>query len=330
MANLTTKYLGLELKNPLIVGSSGLTASANSIVKLAQIGAGAVVLKSVFEEEIQMEYQATFKDQLGEMENNLEFFDYYDYKLKDDVLRRTTDLISEVKLKSDIPIIASINCRSVGEWYAFASKLQTAGADALELNLFRMPVSVDEDAATITERYLKIITKVKEHVSIPISVKLSPYFTDLAHVASKMENSGVGGFVLFNRFYNPDFDLNTKRVVSSQIYSNANEYVWPLRWVSIFAGKLNANIVASTGVHTPETFIKMLVAGASAVQIVSALYINGPTYVLDFLHGLEKWMESKGLRSITEIQNFGKDLLPKNAEMFERVQFMKYFSDYHQ
>ena len=330
MANLTTKYLGLELKNPLIVGSSGLTASADSIIKLAQNGAGAVVLKSVFEEEIQMEYQATFKDHLGEMENNLEFFDYYDYKLKDDALRRTTDLISEVKLNSDIPIVASINCRSVGEWYAFASKLQTAGADALELNLFRMPVSADEDAATITERYLKIIQKVKEHVSIPISVKLSPYFTDLAHVASMMEKSGVDGFVLFNRFYNPDFDLNTKRVVSSHIYSNANDYVWPMRWVSILAGRLNADIVASTGVHTPETFIKMLVAGASAVQVVSALYINGPTYILDFLHGLEKWMDSKGLHSIADIQDFGKDLLPKNPEMFERVQFMKYYSDYKQ
>ena len=264
------------------------------------------------------------------MENNLEFFDYYDYKLKDDMLRRTTDLITEVKSRSDIPIIASINCCSVGEWYAFASKLQTAGADALELNLFRMPVSPDEDAATITERYLKIIQKVKEHVSIPISVKLSPYFTDLAHVASMMEKSGVDGFVLFNRFYNPDFDLNTKRVVSSQNYSNANDYVWPMRWISILAAKLNADIAASTGVHTPETFIKMLVAGASAVQVVSALYINGPTYILDFLHGLEKWMDSKGLHSIADIQDFGKDLLPKNPEVFERVQFMKYYSDYKQ
>lgn len=330
MSKLSTKYLGLELKNPLIVGSSGLTASSDSIVKLAQNGAGAVVLKSIFEEEIQMEYDATYKDQLGEMENNLEFFDYYDYKLKDDMLRRTTDLISEVKSKSDIPIIASINCRSVGEWYAYAAKLQTAGADALELNLFRMPVSFDEDAATITERYLKIIKKVKEHISIPVSVKISPYFTDLAHVVSKMESAGVGGFVLFNRFYNPDFDLNTKRVVSSQIYSNPNDYVWPMRWVSILAKKLKADVVASTGVHTPETFIKMLVAGASAVQVVSALYINGPSYILDFLHGLEKWMDSKELRSISEVQAFGKDLLPSNPEMFERVQFMKYFSEYKQ
>lgn len=328
MANLTTQYLGLQLKNPLIVGSSGLTASADSIIKLAENGVAAVVLKSVFEEEIQMEFQETLKNQMGEMENNLEFFDYYDYKLKDDMLKRTAELISEVKSKSDIPVIASINCRSVGEWYAYAAQLQNAGADALELNLFRMPASANESAATIAEKYLKIIEKVKEYVTIPVSVKLSPYFTDLAHITTQMDKAGVDGFVFFNRFYSPDFDLKNKRVVSSKIYSNANDYAWSMRWIAILASQLNAGIAASTGVHTPETFIKMMVAGAAAVQVVSSLYINGSGYVLDLLHGLEKWMEEMKINSISEIHEWGKEMFPNNPEQFERVQFMKYFGEH--
>jgi dihydroorotate dehydrogenase (fumarate) len=328
MANLTTKYLGLELKNPLIVGSSGLTATAESIDKLVNGGVGAVVLKSVFEEEIQMEFRDTFKEQLGEMENNLEFFDYYDYKLKDDMLSRTTELISDVKAKSDIPVIASINCRSVGEWFAYASRLQTAGADALELNLFRMPVSPAEDAVAITDRYLKIVDKVRQHVSIPVSVKMSPFFTDLANVATRLDKAGVNGLVLFNRFYNPDFDLDTMRLTSGQVYSNPGDYVWPLRWVSVLSDMVTADIAASTGVHRPETFIKMLLAGASAVQVVTAIYKNGPGYIIDFVRTLEDWMDAKGLATVADINALGRQLIPANPEMFERVQFMKYFSDY--
>jgi dihydroorotate dehydrogenase (fumarate) len=328
MANLSTQYLGIQLKNPVIVGSCGLTSSVESIERLVKNGAAAVVLKSVFEEEIIQEYQMTFKNQLGHQENNLEFFDYYDYQLKNDMLEKTARLINDLKEKFDIPVIASLNCRSVGEWYSYATKLQEAGADALELNLYRFPSSVDEDAESIIAGYLKIIRKVREHVSIPVSVKMSPFFTDLANVASKFEQEGVQGLVMFNRFYNPDIDLDNNKIVSGQVYSNPSDYAWPMRWISVLSGKLNVDLVASSGIHTPETMIKMLVSGATAVQLVSTLYKNGPDYILDFLHGLEKWMDKKGFSSIDEIRKFGKDSMPKNPEMFERVQFMKYFGGY--
>lgn len=328
MANLKTTYLGLELKNPLIVGSSGLTSSAESILKLAEIGAAAVVLKSIFEEEIQMEFKDVLKNQLGSMEDNLEYLDYFDYHLKDERLKKTADIISEVKSKSDIKIIASINCRSVGEWFSYAAKLQTAGADAIELNIFRNSVSPNENAATISEQYLNIIRKVKEYVTIPVSVKMSPYFTDLPYITSQMEQIGVEGFVFFNRFYNPDFDLKSMKFSPTQVYSNPTDYLWALRWVSILSKQLNTNISASTGVHSTDSFIKMLVAGASTVQVVSALYKNGPTYIQDFLAALNDWMDKNSLNNMDEVKSFAKDLFPANSELFERVQFMKYFGGF--
>ncbi len=331
MANLKTKYLGLELKNPLIVGSSGLTAKAESIIQLAEIGAGAVVLKSIFEEEIQKEYEEAFKKEIGELQNNLEYLDYLDYEIKDERLKKTADLISEVKKSCDIPIIASINCRSVGEWFAYAASLQTAGADALELNISINSTSPTENASKITEQYINIVRKVKEYVKIPVSVKLSPYFTDLPHVISQMEEIGVDGIVLFNRFYNPDFDLNSLSLKPTQVYSNPNDYVWPLRWTSILSKQLNSvDISASTGVHSTDSFIKMLVAGASTVQVVSALYKNGNTYILDFLSALKDWMEKNNLEDLDAVKGVGEKLFPKNSELFERVQFMKYFGGFNE
>lgn len=328
MANLSTQYLGLQLKNPLIVGSCGLTGNLNSIIKLAGNGAGAVVLKSIFEEEIQVEFQETLKKELGNQENNLEFLDYYDYQLKNDVLRRTADLIKQVKQASDIPVIASINCRSVGEWYSYALKLQEAGADALELNIFKMPSDPSEDAEAILAIYIAIVEKIKARVAIPVSVKLSPYFTNLANVAQRLERAGANGLVLFNRFYNPDIDIENLRTTSGAIYSNPNDYVLPLRWISLLSGNLKCDLVASTGIHTPESFIKMLLSGAAGVQVVSALYKNSPGYIMDILHGVEKWMDSKGLETIADIHKLGKQNMPSNSEVFERVQFMRYFGEY--
>jgi len=326
MVNLTTKYLGLELKNPLIVGSSGLTANFESIERLAENGAAAVVLKSIFEEEILLEYKDTLSKELGFQENNLEFFDYYDLQLKDNAIEKTSQLISEIKNKLDIKVIASINCRSTGEWFSYAAKLQDAGADALELNIYRISSSAEENAQTISDNYLRIVKKVMNHVSIPVSVKMSPYFTDTSHMASRLSEAGVAGLVLFNRFYNPDIDLVNNKIVSGQVYSNATDYSWPLRWLAILNGQVKADLAASTGIHTPETMIKMLVSGASAVQVVSSLYKNGSDYLMDFLHGLEKWMSEKELETIDDLRNYGKQMMPDNPEMFERVQFMRYFS----
>ncbi|MDG5798779.1 dihydroorotate dehydrogenase-like protein [Marinilabiliaceae bacterium ANBcel2] len=325
MADITTKYCGLDLKNPFIVGSSGLTSGVDSINRLAKSGAAAVVLKSVFEEEILLEYKQTFKNQLGSQEANLEFFDYYDYQLKGEMLENTTELINRVKESNDIPVIASINCRSSAEWFSYAKNLEKAGADAIELNIHRVVDSVDESAAVITEKYLNIVQKVKKHVTIPVAVKMSPFFADTAHMASQFEKAGADALVMFNRYYSPDIDLENNKLISAPVYSNPGDYTLPLRWISLLSGKLKTDIAASTGIHSPESMIKMLVAGASAVQIVSALYKNGPDYLLDFSHYLEEWMDKKGFDTLKDIREYGRTMIPSNSEMFERVQFMKYF-----
>lgn len=329
MANLSTKYLGIQLKNPLVVGSCGLTGSVESIIKLANNGAGAVVLKSIFEEEIQLEFQETLKKELGYQENNLEFFDYYDYQIKNDVLTKTAELIGRVKEATDIPVIASINCRSVGEWFSYAQKLQEAGADALELNIFKMPQQTTEAADAIDAVYLRIVEKVIAHVSVPVSVKLSPYFTNLGNIAQRLEGTGAKGLVFFNRFYNPDIDIDNIRVTSGAVYSNTGDYVLPLRWISLLSGKLKADLMASTGIHNPEGIIKMLLAGAAGVQVASVLYKNGPGYIRDMLYGLEKWMDKKCLNTIDDIHQLGKQAMPANPELFERVQFMRYFGEHN-
>ncbi len=330
MTDLKTKYLGIELKNPLLIGSSGLTGSADSIIKMADFGAAGVVLKSIFEEEIIMEHEKTMKDKMGHQENNLEFLDYFDYELKKGTFDRTRKLIDEVKSNSDIPVIASINCYSVGEWFSYAHLLEEAGADALELNMYRIPSKINVQAADILKGYYEIIKRVKEHVNIPVSVKISPYFTDFANVVSQFDMLGVEGQVLFNRFYNPDFDLDNDRIVSGPIYSAPGEYTNALRWINILKEQVTCDLCASGGVHSADTLFKMLLSGASSVQVVSVIYKNGPGYIRDLLSGLESRMEKKGLENIEQIHKLGKEIAPNHGEIFERAQFMKYFGQHEQ
>ncbi|SFE61197.1 dihydroorotate dehydrogenase-like protein [Thermophagus xiamenensis] len=329
MSDLRTKYLGLELKNPLLVGSCGLTGTADSILNLADKGVGGIVLKSLFEEEIIMEYEKNLKEGLGHADNNLEFLDYFDYQLKRDKFDGYRRLIDDIKSKCDVPVIASINCYSVGEWFAYAKLLEEAGVNALELNLYRIPSKIQIEAREIIESYLEIVKRVKEYVTIPVSVKISPYFTDLANVVSKFDLLGVEGVVLFNRFYSPDFDLENDRIISGPVYSSARDYANTLRWVAMLKEQVTCDLCASGGVHSADTLFKMLLAGADSVQVVSALYKNGAGFVRDLLSGLQNWMVKKNLASIQDIHKLGRSMMPENAEVFERVQFMKYFGDHN-
>lgn len=328
MVDLKTKYLGLELKNPIIVGSSGLTGNFESIERLAANGAAAVVIKSLFEEEIRMEYRHTVSKGLADQDSNLDFLDYFDYELKHDMLTKCATLIRDVKSRLGIKVIASINCSSAGEWFSYAAKLEEAGADAIELNIYRLETDVNMSAAAISERYLNIVKKVLDHVSIPVAVKLPPYMTDTAYMAGQLAALGVKGLVLFNRFYNPDFDLESNRIVSGQVYSNPSDYAWPLRWISVLSGKVDIDLAASNGIHNAETAIKMLLAGADAVQLVSAIYKNGAGYLMDILTGIEKWMKARDFKDLEAVRAYGRSLMPADPGQFERVQFMKYFGDY--
>jgi dihydroorotate dehydrogenase (fumarate) len=330
MSELNTKYLGLDFKNPLIVGSCGLTGTADSILKMIDFGAGGVVLKSVFEEEIILEHEKNLKERLEKQDSNLEFLDYFDYQIKDNLLKKQSQLIRDVKKDTDVPVIASINCYSVGEWFSYAKLLEDAGADALELNLYRIPSKINIQAEEILKGYFEIVKRVKEHVSIPVSVKISPYFTDLGNVVAQFDMLGIDGIVMFNKFYNPDIDINNNRITSGPIYSNPNDYGDSLRWIGLLKEQVTCDLSASGGVHSPDTLFKMLLAGANSVQVVSAIYKNGPGYIRDLLSGLEKWMEKKELSNMDEVHKFGRELLPNHGEVFERAQFMKYYGQHEQ
>jgi dihydroorotate dehydrogenase (fumarate) len=327
MIDLSSTFLGIPVKTPIIVGSSGLSSSVDSIVKFAANGAGAVVLKSVFEEEILLEYEKTVRSQIGPMDNDLEFFDYYDYQIKKEVLDKYVNLISEARTKVDIPVIASINCRTGSEWVSYARRLQDAGADALELNLFRLPYA-EHDSLQLEQSYIDIVKKVKSHITIPLAVKISPYFTNLKGFVEKLSDAGVDGVVLFNRFYSLDFDIEKESVVSGNVFTSATDISLPLRWISLMNIKVECELIGSTGVHDAAGLIKMLLAGSSSVEVVSSIYQHGAPHLQIMLNGLTEWMQRKGYESISAFRGNMSQSVSDNPEVFERLQFMRYFSDH--
>lgn len=324
MVDLSTEYLGLKLKNPIIAGSSGLTNSAKSIKELEENGAAAVVLKSIFEEEIAFEYDDIIKE--AESKGyNLDQFDYYDYKIKEDNLDKYTTLISESKKAVSIPVIASVNCVYSHEWLAFASQLQKAGADALELNMFFLPSDFERTSEEKEKAYFQIIEQVQKVITLPITLKISYYFSNLGPMIQKLSNTGISGLVLFNRFFSPDFDIDKFEVKSSNIFSSPSDLSISLRWIAIMSERVNCDLVASTGVHDGVALIKQLLAGADAVQVASTLYQNGKGRIGEMLKTLEEWMEGKGYSKLSDFRGKMSQAKSSNPAAYERVQFMKYF-----
>jgi dihydroorotate dehydrogenase (fumarate) len=326
MIDLSTKYLGLELKNPIIVGSCGLTNSLTDIKELEEKGAAAVVLKSVFEEEILMEFEHELK-KVSIDESNLEYYDYLDYQIKDDNIKRYLKLIESCKNEIHIPLIASINCVSTTEWTFFAKKIEKAGADAIELNAFVLPSDLDRSAEDTEKIYFKMIEAVRKEVNIPIALKISFYFSNLAAVIKKLSETGINGLVLFNRFYNPDFDIEKRKVISSHVLSSPDEIGLSLRWIALMANRVSCDLVASTGVHDAKAMIKQLLAGADAVQIVSTLYKNGSSQIPIMLNDLKVWMNRHNYTSISDFKGSMAQSVSHSPAIFERVQFMKYFGE---
>jgi len=326
MVDLQTKYLGFDLKNPIIVGSSGLTDSPDKIKKLEENGAAAVVLKSIFEEEITLEYEKILAEEAPKRYKD-EFLDYLDYKIKDENINKYVTLISEAKKAVDIPVIASVNCSQKHEWTHFAKAIEEAGADALEVNLFFLPSNLNRSQDETEKVYFDIISKLKEKIDIPISLKISYYFTTLAATIQKLSESGVGGLVLFNRFYSPDFDIDKMEVTSTNVLSQPDELSISLRWIAIMANRVKCDLAASTGVHDGAGVIKQLLAGANAVQVVSSIYNNGPEKIQNMLKDIKKWMISKDFKSIDDFRGKLSQTESGNPSVYERVQFMKYFSD---
>ena len=324
--DISTSYLGLELKSPVIIGSSGLTDSVEKIVALEKYGAGAVVLKSIFEEEITSEYEKILAEEASTRFKD-DYLDYFDYKIKEDNIKKYITLIAEAKKKVDIPIIGSINCTSSHEWTYFAKQIQKAGADAIELNIFINPAKLDLSHEKVIQTYLEIINNMKNEITIPISIKMSCYFTNLANTIETISRTGIKGLVLFNRFYSPDIDIDKLELTATNVFSTPDELSRSLRWIGIMANRVKCDLAASTGVHDGSAVIKELLAGANAVQLVSTLYKNGPEYLESILADMKSWMEKNKYKSIADFRGKMSQEKYVNPALYERVQFMKYFSD---
>ena len=324
MADTSTEYLGMTLRNPIIIGSCGLTSSVDRIKDLERNGAGAVVLKSVYEEEIVLEAQDIIQE-ASLQPSNLEFFDYYDYQVKEDALNRYIKLVTDSKRSVSIPVIASINCTYSHEWVFFARRLESAGADALELNMFFLPSDFTRSSEELERVYFQVIEKVRSHVSIPVALKISYYFTNLGQMIQRLSNTGISGLVLFNRFFSPDFDIDKLEVISTNVFSTPAELAISLRWIAIMAERVNCDLVASTGIHDGKAVIKQLLAGANAVQIASTLYKHGTSHIQTMLKELENWMIRNEYYALEQFRGKMSQAKSSNPATYERVQFMKRF-----
>jgi dihydroorotate dehydrogenase (fumarate) len=256
-----------------------------------------------------------------------ESFDYIDHHLKGLKINRYIDLINETKKAVSIPVIASINCSSGHEWLYFAKNIEESGADALELNMFILPSNPNKTAEDIEKLYLDILKKVKSEINIPVAVKTSYYFANLSNMMMKIADIGVEGIVMFNRQYSPDFDIDELKITRSNVLSSPRELLLPLRWVALLSDRLNCDIAASTGVHEGTDAIKMLLAGADAVQIASTLYRNGTIQIKKILDDINNWMEKHEYSSISDFKGKMSFKRVENPQNWERVQFMKYFSE---
>ncbi|MGM0566592.1 MAG: dihydroorotate dehydrogenase-like protein [Bacteroidota bacterium] len=327
MADLKTTYLGLPLNNPLIAGSSGFTDSIDKLKLIEEQGAGAVVLKSLFEEEIMHEMEETFTKMTAENFLYPETYNHFEYEDIEDTLGNYIKLIRDAKRDLSIPVIASVNCITSQKWTHFAKELEDAGADALELNAFVLPSDFNRTAKENEQVYFDIVKEVQKHTKLPIALKLSYYFSSLAPTLQKLSKTGIGSLVMFNRFYSPDFDLKTLKVEPSNVLSNASDITQSLRWIAIMAGRVDCQLSASTGVHDGKGLIKQLLAGADTVQIASTLYKNGYDIIGNMLKELNTWMQENDFKSVDDFRGKLSQEKIKNPASYERVQFMKYFSE---
>ena len=318
--DLSTTYLGLSLKNPIIVASCGLTETAEQIKRCEQAGAGAVVMKSLLEEQI--------RESEAEMEKELSMHpEVMDYLRADLDMRYGSEkyisVIQQAKQEVAIPVIASVNCYTSKWWTEYAKQIEEAGADALELNVYIMPLDFAKSAGDLEDMYVEIVKMVKAQIKIPVALKVSPYFTSFGNFARKMEDYGVDGLVLFNRFVQPDIDIST---LSTKIKPSFDDPVGvgrSLRWIGMLSGQLKIDLAASGGIRNEDTAIKMLLAGASVVQIASVLYAKGLTRIQEMLQGLEKWMAEKQFASIADFRGRLNQTHSPQDTSYIRAQYIK-------
>jgi dihydroorotate dehydrogenase (fumarate) len=325
MVNLNTTYMGLKLKNPIIIGSSGLTNSVENIKEAAANGAAAVVLKSLFEEQIT--HAASHTILQNESANYYpEAEDYIRNYTRANDVDNYLKLIRDSKKAVDIPIIASINCISSHEWMDFAKKIEEAGADALELNIFILPSDPLKTGEQNEAVYFEILEKITRTINIPVAAKISYYFSSMAKMALKLSWTGIKGLVLFNRFFSPDIDIDRFEVKATNVFSTPAELSISLRWVAMLSTKVHCDIAASTGIHDGKAVVKQLLAGAKAVHIASVLYKKGFKEITIMLDEIQTWMVQHNFKNLDQFIGKMSVKEAENPAAYERVQFMKHFS----
>jgi dihydroorotate dehydrogenase (fumarate) len=327
--NLSTDYMGLHLKNPLVASASPLSRQVDRVREMEDAGIAAVVLFSLFEEEIRHEslqlhhYLETGTRSFAEA---LDYFpDHADYDVGPDAY---LEHLRRVKEAVEIPVIGSLNGASMGGWIEYASKIEEAGADALELNIYYIPTEITTTGQDVEQLYLDILREVKRHVNIPVAVKLSPYFSAMAHMAQQLDWSGADALVLFNRFYQPDIDLETLRVFPHVLLSTPQDLRLPLRWIAILHGQISADLAATSGIHTCEDVLKVLMAGAKVAMMASVLLRNGPGHARQLLHQIRGWMEEHEYESMRQLQGSMSQRHCANPTAFERANYLKALSTY--
>lgn len=323
MKNLKTTYLGLELNSPLILSSSGLSKKTENLKNAEANGVGAIVLKSLFEEQITYESNKAIMDSI----DYPEAIDYIKNYSRHNSLYEYLELIKQSKSAVKVPIIASINCTSDMEWGGFASEIEKAGADALELNMNIFPFDPHQSGAEIEEKYFHIVEQVKENTKLPIALKIGKNFTSLPYFIKQMTFRGINTFVLFNRFYEPVIDIKKQEMTSSPVLSFENDVKQSLRWVAIIKGlSSEIEISASTGIHSADGAIQQLLAGASTVQLCSVLYKKGIKEIGTINSEISKWMNEKNYKSIDEFRAKLSYANIKDPQVYERFQFIKHFT----
>ena len=321
--DLKTTYLGFELANPIMVGACPLGTSLDTIRHLEDAGASAIVLPSLFEEEIQAAVQSHLEMEsvgAGFAEASSYLPDPEGYHVGPD---QYLDHLQAVKAATSFPIIGSLNGSTPGGWTSYAKKIQDAGADALELNVYYLPTDPDETGDQVEGRAVDIVTAIKSEVSIPVAVKLSTFFSSIPNVARKLERAGADGLVIFNRFYQPDIDIEELDVVPNLRLSTADELRLRLRWLAILSGQVDLSLSATGGAHNAVDVIKAIMTGADSVQLVSALLIHGPEHITRTLEAIEFWMQEHDYESVRQMHGSMNLLRTPNPKAFSRANYMR-------
>lgn len=320
MADLRTKYLGLTIKNPIVVAASGLTATPAGVKKAAAAGAGAVVLKSLFEEQLRADIKLAGE---SAAEAHPEADAYLAQMGMHAGSGEYLNLIRNAKGEVDIPVIASVNCIGGPWWTEFAQQVGASGADALELNIGFLSISPDETASSIEDRIVQIVRTAQAASGLPVSVKLGSSYSNLLNLAARLSAAGAGGLVLFNRFFRMDIDLTTLGLVPGPVHSSPDDYHESLRWISLLYGRVPCDLAAGTGVHDAEAALRVTLAGARAVQLCSVLYKKGFGVIKEIVSGMDTWMDQRKSASLDEIRGKLSRLSSRSPADYERLQYIK-------